>query len=178
MNSTLHKIVNQSQNIVSVKKRDANSTQNLFGPFPDLYYVLLRVGSKTVRAMKEEPDLVPELCVSDTVDEWTEQTWKNIGEQEGNKQDGIVVFRPCAEQQSANDRRNVGQRRDEELHTVQQDGVTSISGRSLVRTRCCPGCKDHLHVGGHQSEEDENPEKNLWDMRTHMDKMDTCQAQY
>lgn len=101
---------------------------HLSGPSPDLYQVLFLVDRTTAWAVNEEPDLVPELRVPDSVDKWTEQTWKNVGEHKGNEEDVGPASGPHCDQCKGDYGRQIGQHADEELDSVKQDGVASIFG--------------------------------------------------
>lgn len=105
--------------------------------------------------------MAPELLVSDTVDEWTEQTRKHVGEQEGGEEDLGAVWRPGGDEDDRDEGREEGQHADEELDSMQQDGVAGVSGRLLVRARNGLGSAQDLQVGDDQGQANEGKQKNL-----------------
>lgn len=69
-----------------------------------------------------------ERLVSDAVDERAEQTWQHVGEEEGGEEDLDPALGPGAEQDEVDEGAYVGQHADEQLDSVQQDGVAGVSG--------------------------------------------------
>lgn len=108
-----------------------------------------------------QPNVAAELLVSDAVDERTEQTWKHVGEQEGGVVDVGPFLGPNGDQEEVEEGGDEGQRADEELDSVQCDGVPGVSGGGLVRTRSCLGSGEDLDVGDDDSQEDEGKQKHL-----------------
>lgn len=135
--------------------------KHLFGPSPGscpVHPLFYRVVAFTAEV---QPDVAAELLVSDAVDERTEQTWKHPGNQEAAEEDLGTVLGRHGDQNDVDEGRDVRQHADEELDSVQQDGVAGVPGRGLVRTRSCPGSTEDLQVGDDQNQEDKGKPKHL-----------------
>lgn len=74
------------------------------------------------------PDVAAELLVSDAVDERAEQTRKHVGKQEAAEEDLGAFLRPTGDKDEVEEGRDEGQHANEQLDSVQQDGVSGVSG--------------------------------------------------
>ena len=82
-------------------------------------------------AAEQQSELGAELLVAQAVDEGAEEARQDVGEEEGGEEDVPEVGGEGPDQVHGEDGRGVGQHADQQLDSMEQDGVPRLPGRHL-----------------------------------------------
>lgn len=102
-------------------------------------------------AQKVHPEVLPELLVSDTVDDWTEKTGQDVDDQVVCKSDFEDPTWEDDVQDHLHARRDVGEHAHSQLGPVEEDGVPGFLGWCLICGEGS-GCKQDPQVGDDQNQ--------------------------